>query len=180
MAVFCVVALWLTRIIFLASALYSSVCDVRQRILPNKTLGIMAVAALVALVLEASGLAINPSEQPLLFGSMAENHAGLSWTLSLWTMVGARVGIVAVVVVVWWLLEILFRKIWGHTAFGAGDIKLFAAWVLFAGFWSACCGLALGCLCGALVNALRKRSTFPLGPWISGCSTIFWLFSRLL
>lgn len=62
--------------------------------------------------------------------------------------------------------ELLWRHVRGHAGMGLGDVKYLAAWTAVLGIW-AVAGFVAAALLGGAASAVRGRTHFPLGPYLS-------------
>lgn len=146
---------------FIGIALLAAQRDYAFAKIPNILVIVLYVLAtfvqLFRAFFDATGLLYCTNESPL--------------NIVLWT-----VGIL----IVFSLVELIYRRTKGESILGFGDIKYVGAWVLLAGPAVGLCGFGIGCLLGAIVSGIRKKKTFALAPWVFGCSVALYALCSYL
>jgi len=142
-----------------AIALAAAVCDARWRIIPNSCC--IALAAVGAALQAARTLL------PDVVAALPWTHVVDPWLGEPWACVAWGVAVLVAGVA----LELAYRRLRGEAGVGLGDVKYLAAWAFLLGAWVAAV-LALACLAGAVVAAIRRQRTFALGPWICAAAVV--------
>lgn len=66
----------------------------------------------------------------------------------------------------------LFVRAWRNApGLGFGDIKYVSAWATILGVWVLFI-LCVGCLAGMIWALIHRQATFALGPWLSGAAVL--------
>lgn len=136
-------------------AILASATDLERRILPNRLLGPMALAALAIQILRCLGgpwltwmpwvAALDPQLEPPF------------------VCVGEALGVVIALGAVEWGL----RRARGAPQLGYGDIKLTGCWTLALGVGGPL-SLGLGAATGGLWALAHGQRDLALGPWVCG------------
>lgn len=128
------------------------VFDLRERILPNRLVAVLALCG--AATLPSSALVPFPAAERL------------AWAVGTLLVLAAA--------------ELLWRRLRGSSGIGAGDVKLLGASALFLGPLVAA-QLLIACAAAVLVAALRRSARpFAFGPYLVGGLVSLLLCSSLL
>lgn len=150
-------------ILAVAIAIAVGLRDARDRKIPNKWSGLLAVLGVGFQLLRALG-----------------DRWGLPWEHAIAAhepSPAACLAYAVAVIVCGVAVELVYRQHTGKAGMGLGDVKYLAAWTLVLGPVAIAC-FAVACLLGALAALARHERDFALGPWISACC-VTWLVACL-